>query len=59
MPVLLPLGSSSALTLLVTRVLADHPDAAVAADDLALLTDFLDAGTNLHGDSSLGLVAGF
>jgi hypothetical protein len=50
MTVSLPLGSSSALTLLVTWVLADHPDAAVPTDDLALLTDFLDARTNLHDD---------
>jgi hypothetical protein len=38
----------SALTLLVTRVLADHPDASVPADDLALLADLLDAWSNLH-----------
>jgi hypothetical protein len=50
-----PLGSSSALTLLVTRVLADHPDAAVPTDDLALLTDFLDARTNLHDAFGLSL----
>ena len=40
--------SESALTLLVARVVADHHDAAVAPDDLALLTDLLDAGLDLH-----------
>ena len=43
-------NSSSALTLLVTWIFTDHPHAAVPTDDLALLTDFLDARTNLHGD---------
>ena len=40
--------SGSALALLVTRVLADHHDAAVATDHLALVTDGLDAGVDLH-----------
>jgi hypothetical protein len=40
--------SPLALALLVTRVGADDLDAPVAADHLALLTDSLDAGTNLH-----------
>src|SRR6476620_7475207 len=39
----------SALALLVARVVADHHDATVPADDLALLAHLLDAGTNLHG----------
>src|SRR3954452_102224 len=38
-----PVGTGSALALLVTRVLADHHDAAVATDHLALVTDSLDA----------------
>src|SRR5689334_4296021 len=40
--------SGSALALLVTRVLADHHDAAVATDHLALVTDRLDARVDLH-----------
>src|SRR5689334_20098924 len=40
---------ASALALLVTRVaLADHHDAAVAADDLAVVADGLDGGVDLH-----------
>src|SRR5215813_663034 len=39
---------SSALTLLVTGVLADDLDATVPADHLAVLADPLDAGTYLH-----------
>src|SRR6478609_2656372 len=49
--------SSSALALLVTRVLADHAHAAVAADDLALLTDLLDTGSDLHRGPVALLVA--
>src|SRR6476659_1414871 len=41
-------GLDSALTLLVSRVLADHHDAAVATDHLALVTDGLDGGVDLH-----------
>src|SRR5215217_8740221 len=37
-----------ALTLLVSRVLADHEDPAVAADDLALLAHRLDRRSYLH-----------
>jgi hypothetical protein len=40
---------SSALALLVPRVLADDHDATVPADDLALLAHLLDAGSDLHG----------
>ena len=40
----------SALALLVARVLADHHDAAVATDHLALVTDRLDARVDLHGE---------
>jgi len=39
---------SSALALLVSRVLADHHDSAVATDHLALVTDRLDARVDLH-----------
>jgi hypothetical protein len=38
----------SALPLLVAGVLADDLHAPVAADHLALLTDLLDAWSNLH-----------
>src|SRR3954454_13640309 len=41
----------SALALLVTRVLADHHDAAVATDHLALVTDRLDARVDLHQEA--------
>jgi hypothetical protein len=41
-------AGESALTLLVTQVLADHHDPAVTADHLALVADLLDAGMNLH-----------
>ena len=41
----------SALALLVAQVLADHHDPAVTADHLALVTDLLDAGLDLHGAS--------
>src|ERR671921_2418250 len=37
------------LTLLVTRVLADHQHAAMPADDLALLAHRLDRRSYLHG----------
>ena len=36
------------LTLLVTRVVADDAQHTAALHDLALLTDFLDAGSDLH-----------
>ena len=39
---------ASALALLVARVLADHHDAAVATDHLALVADLLDARIHLH-----------
>src|SRR5664280_1124185 len=38
----------SALTLLVSQVLADHHDPAMTADHFALVADLLDAGMNLH-----------
>ena len=42
-------ASVSALALLVARVgLADHHHVAVAADDLAVVADGLDAGVDLH-----------
>src|SRR5919199_4874501 len=37
-----------ALPLLVAEVLADHHDATVPADHLALVADLLDAGLDLH-----------
>jgi hypothetical protein len=40
----------SALTLLVPRVLTQDTHHTLAADDLALVTDFLDARSNLHRD---------
>jgi hypothetical protein len=39
---------SSALTLLVPRVVADDDHPAMAPDDLAFLTDPLDARSDLH-----------
>jgi hypothetical protein len=42
--------SPLALALLVARVGADDLHAAMPADHLALLTDSLDAGSNLHDD---------
>src|SRR5262245_21495771 len=42
-----------ALALLVARVLADHHDAAVATDHLALVTDRLDARVDLHEEAFL------
>src|SRR5438132_257739 len=42
-------GRGSALALLVARVLADHHDAAVATNHLALVTDRLHARVDLHG----------
>ena len=41
-------AGGSALTLLVTQVLADHHDPAMTADHLALVADLLDAVMNLH-----------
>lgn len=41
-------AGGSALTLLVTQVLADHHDPAVTADHFALVADLLDARLNLH-----------
>ena len=38
-----------ALPLLVAEVLADDHDATVTTDDLALVTDRLDARLDLHG----------
>ena len=40
-----------ALALLVTYVLADHHDATMATNDLALVADLLDAWLHLHGYS--------
>src|SRR4051812_20875160 len=44
---------ASALALLVAQVLADHHDATVPADDLALVADLLDAGLDLHASALL------
>jgi hypothetical protein len=41
------------LALLVLGVLADHAHDAFAADDLAVLTDTFDAGSDFHGRFSL------
>ena len=40
--------TSLALTLLVTRVAADHADNAFALDDLAVAAHFLNGSSNLH-----------
>ena len=40
------------MALLVLGVGADHPDHAFAADDLAVLTDSLDAAADFHGSPS-------
>ena len=47
-------GKLLALALLVARVFADHANHALAAHDLALLTDLLDARSDLHGTLDLG-----
>jgi hypothetical protein len=47
---------SSALTLLVPRVVADDDYAAVTPDDLALLADPLDARSDLHASFLVPLV---
>jgi hypothetical protein len=47
---------SSALSLLVARVVTDDPDDAVAPDHLALLTDRLDTWPNFHVASYLSLL---
>jgi hypothetical protein len=39
---------TSALPLLVARVVADDHDASVATNDFAFVTDLLDAGVDLH-----------
>ena len=44
-----------ALALLVSRVFANDHDIAVAADDLALFTNLLNAGLDLHGVSLCSL----
>ena len=43
------LSFSSALTLLVTRVGADHAHHALAADDLAVAAHLLDGSGDFHG----------
>lgn len=48
---------SSALALLVTRIFADHHDATVPADHLALFANFLDTRPNLHDERALLLVS--
>src|SRR5690606_18160635 len=45
-------GGRSALALLVAQVVADHHDATVPADRLALVADLLDARLDLHRISS-------
>jgi hypothetical protein len=39
------------LALLVARIGADNVDHAAAADDLAMLADSLDAGSDFHGST--------
>src|SRR4029077_10292729 len=46
------------LPLLVARVLADHPDRAMPADDLALVAHLLDRRPNLHNSLSPSLLGG-
>jgi hypothetical protein len=48
-PAIRAMGASLALTLLVSWVGADHPHAAVPADDLALLTHRFHAWAYFHG----------
>ena len=50
------LRGTSALALLVADVVADHHDAAVATDHLALVTDLLDTRLDLHGSRLFSLV---
>src|SRR5215211_8162757 len=50
---------ASALPLLVSRVLADHEDPSVAADDLALLAHRLDRRSYLHGPFRLMIQTGW
>jgi hypothetical protein len=47
-------GGRSALPLLVPGIRADHIDLALAADDLAVLTDPLDTRSHFHGSSLVG-----
>ena len=42
-------SSKSALTLLVARVGTDHPNHALAADDLAVAAHLLDGSGDFHG----------
>jgi hypothetical protein len=46
---------SLALTLLMTRIFADHVNLAVASDDLALVAHFLDRRTYLHINLPFGM----
>ncbi len=46
-------GDCSALTLLMTGVLADHPDHIVAADDLAGFTKTFDGSSDFHAEMEL------
>ena len=42
------------LTLLMARVAAHHVDDALTSHDLAMFTNSLDAGANLHGTRPIG-----
>jgi hypothetical protein len=53
--VLVKKRSCLTLTLLVAGVLADHHDAAVATNHLALVTDLLHARVDLHRESLFGI----
>src|SRR6478609_11618639 len=48
MPAIRAMSYLLTLTLLVTRVRADHADNALAADDLAVAADLLDGSRNSH-----------
>jgi hypothetical protein len=52
LPLYVTISLVSALALLVTQVLADDHDATVAADNLALVADLLNARVDLHRVSS-------
>jgi hypothetical protein len=45
---MLVLSSDLTLTLLVTRIRADHVQPALAADQLAVLANTFDTGANFH-----------
>jgi len=50
----LPLFVQLTLALLVARVGANHVNDALTSHDLAMFTNSLDAGANLHGTRPIG-----